>query len=69
MSSIYIGIPVIHDQEFFHTIENCLAQADNPSDIHFGIYALCENEFWEDYKSNHIDRVKLLETYTGVKLA
>jgi len=48
MSSIYIGIPVIHDQEFFHTIENCLAQADNPSDIHFGIYALCENEFWEE---------------------
>lgn len=47
MSSIYIGIPVIHDQEFFHTIENCLEQADNPRDIHFGVYALCDNEFWE----------------------
>ena len=49
MSSIYIGIPLIHDQEFFHTIENCLAQADNPRDIHFGVYALCDNEFWEKW--------------------
>lgn len=47
MNKIYIGIPVIHDQEFFHTIEHCLHQADNPSEIHFGVYGLCENEFWE----------------------
>lgn len=57
MSDIYIGIPVIHDQEFFHTIENCLEQADNPRDIHFGVYALCENEFWEqsiyEYSQEH----------------
>lgn len=48
MSSIYIGIPVVHDQEFFNTIEDCLFQADNPQDIYFGVYALCGDVFWQN---------------------
>jgi len=47
-NQIFIGIPVMHDLDIYYTLENCLKNADNPENIHFGVYAYIHTEAWRN---------------------
>lgn len=62
-NQVFIGIPVLHDSDIDYTLQNCLENAHNPKDIHFGIYGYVLTEEWQN------KLVNLIKQYNNLSLA